>query len=190
MQHKALYVNKSSEIKERGHLLCFVAVSEYKNAACYSIQATEIFSAPGTYFLTHTKINQEKMNATNTSLQANKPAQQIMAPLSATRSRNRIAKKTKKNRGQAKKQAHRRAYRFGHLLDHYECQHDRSELLDHHCLRACRHDVNPGDDHWCPSTYSLDQDLLDEIDLRARNRQLEPLKQHTSLDEGENTAQV
>ncbi|KAK5634567.1 hypothetical protein RRF57_010280 [Xylaria bambusicola] len=139
------------------------------------------------------------MSATNTVLKAEKPVRQRKEfPL--VESRNRIEKKSKKKmRRTAKKPISRKAYKANFLLDHYcsNCQHDLTELLDHYCScshgdtwRACRHEFELGDDHWCPSSDVLDQDVLDEFDFRAQNRQAEVLHESALLDGGENATLV
>ncbi len=107
----------------------------------------------------------------------------------------KIQGEMKRKRGPARRPAERKAkYRqtskITRFTDHYcgECEHDWSGLLDHYCRCshddarrmldhscACQHEFQTGDDHWCPCPHTLssgfiDDRLLDEIDVQARNR--------------------
>lgn len=109
----------------------------------------------------------------------------------AKRQKN-MNKKRKLGRRQRKtkyREAYKEAYKHTGYVDHYcnECQHNLAGLFDHYCPCshdearrqdhncACSHQYEQGDDHYCPCPHTLsrgfiDEELLNEIDMEARNR--------------------
>lgn len=131
-----------------------------------------------------------KMNAIN------KNSRETSSSLPQTRAQIRKeTKRTGKLDRRQQKIKYRKALNHNRIryTDHYcgECQHDISGLLDHYCpcshddarrmqdhVCACPHQFEAGDDHWCPCPHMLgrgfiDEELLNEIDTKARNRVVE-----------------